>query len=273
MPAAQIVGLVLVRNEDIHVGRAVANITAFCDRILLADHCSEDRTPAILADLAARYPHVELHPVAHPRESHALVSGYAGSDTWVFAVDGDEIYDPAGLAELRTRILAGVYDRWWMIFGNVLNCDWVDAAGGGAAGYLAPPCRSITKLYNFSLIHAWDGDTPERLHGGRITFKEGFDASLRLNLHEQTSWEESVFRCLHTCFVRRSSAEPTVENAGADGALPARENIMDLHKYSLTAWIRRIYARLAGRAAVSVWKLERYRRGPRVRVDAASFFR
>jgi hypothetical protein len=41
MPVKQIVGLVLVRNEDIHVGRAVANITAFCDRILLADHRSE----------------------------------------------------------------------------------------------------------------------------------------------------------------------------------------------------------------------------------------
>ena len=47
MAQQQIVGVVLVRNEDLRVGQAVKNVAAFCDRIILADHGSSDGTPAI----------------------------------------------------------------------------------------------------------------------------------------------------------------------------------------------------------------------------------
>ena len=69
----------------------------------------------------------------------------------------------AGLAEMRKRLFSGEYDAHWMILGNVLNCDLLELASMSAKGYLAPPCRSITKLYNFRLIRSWNGDTPERL--------------------------------------------------------------------------------------------------------------
>ncbi len=48
----QVVGVVLVRNEDVFVEQAIRNIAAFCDRIYAVDHLSTDLTPEILRRLA-----------------------------------------------------------------------------------------------------------------------------------------------------------------------------------------------------------------------------
>ena len=264
MPEHQIVGLVLVRNEDLEVRRAVENIAAFCDHVHLADHRSTDNTPRLLRDLAAQYPHCEYHRIESPRESHDLIKRYARTPTWVFGVDGDEIYDPAGLARLRAELFAGHYDDWWVIFGNVLNCQQVDVENKTAAGWLAPPCRSMTKLYNFAHIRSWDGDTPERLHGGEIVFQAGRSAAARLNLHEQQPWETSPLRCLHTCFQARSSQDPPQPLV--------RENIMDQHAGGPFRQVRRWWKKLRGQPLESDWKKSRYMRGELVTIDARAFF-
>ncbi len=260
----QIVGIVLVRNEDLRVRQAVENITAFCDRILLADHGSTDETPRILRELAGRYAHLEYHLLENPRESHDLIKRYAGTPTWVLGVDGDEIYDPSGLARLRSELFAGRYDDWWVIFGNVLNCQQVNAENKTAAGWLAPPCRSMTKLYNFAHLRSWDGDTPERLHGGAPIFQSSRAASARLNLHEQEPWESSPLRCLHTCFLARSSQ---------DSPSPlVRENIMDVHAGGPLRRLRRWWKMLRREPLESDWKKSRYQRGELVTIDARAFF-
>ena len=147
-----------MRNEDVFVERAVRNAVDFCDRLIIADHYSTDGTFEIVSRLAAEFPEkIELQRITDTRESHFLINGYAGSRTWIFAVDGDEVYDPAGLERLRGEVLSGQYDEWWIVFGNVLNCTAVDPSAGVASGYLAPPCRSMTKLFNFNLIESWDG--------------------------------------------------------------------------------------------------------------------
>jgi glycosyltransferase involved in cell wall biosynthesis len=264
MSDRQIIGVVLVRNEDAHLRQSVENVVKFCDRIFLLDHGSTDRTPQIIADLAALHPHIEAHPIARPRESHDFIKGYAGTETWVFGVDGDEIYDPAGLAQMRTRLIGGEFDDSWMILGNVLNCDRLDPAARTASGYTAPPCRSITKLYNFRLIRSWDGDTPERLHGGTLVFQPGHDASARLSLHEQIPWEHSPLRCLHACFVPRSSQD------GEDRVI--RENLMDIHTSSPLLRLRRWWKGTRGKRLNSEWKKSRYHRGEQLSIDASPFF-
>ena len=134
--------------------QAVRNAWEFCDRILLVDHQSGDATERILREHAAEPGgKATFHAIAHPRESHELLKPFAGTDTWVFGVDGDEIYDPRRLQAYRSRLLAGEFDKHWMILGNVLHCDRLDPAAGVASGFAAPPSRSITKLYNLSLIH------------------------------------------------------------------------------------------------------------------------
>ena len=54
----KVVGVSLVRNEERFVRQALLNVADFCDRIVVADHLSTDRTPAVLEELsnAARPP-------------------------------------------------------------------------------------------------------------------------------------------------------------------------------------------------------------------------
>jgi hypothetical protein len=70
---------------------------------------SSDRTWAIVRRLAReRGSSCDAGFLGDARRSHALVEGYAGSPSWVFGVDGDELYDPAGLARLRDELIAGI---------------------------------------------------------------------------------------------------------------------------------------------------------------------
>lgn len=125
-----------------------------------------------------------------------------------------------------------------------------------ARGFGAPPSRSITKLYNFAAIKAWDGNTVERLHGGRIEFAPGWNDGMKRNLQETASWQESPLRCLHLCFLPRSSA---------DACSTVRANIMETYG---AGW-RGLFRRLAGSGQ---WKREHYCLGPEVTVDASPFF-
>ena len=259
-----ILGIVLVRNEDRFVRQAVRNARQFCDKILLVDHQSGDDTARILQELAAEPGgKATFHAIAHPRESHELLKPFVGTDTWVFGVDGDEIYDHQGLQAFRARLLAGEFDKHWMILGNVFHCDRLDPAAGVASGFAAPPSRSITKLYNFAAIRSWDGDTPERLHGGTPVFREGFSGSDKRRLELEYAWDESPLRCLHACFVSRSSLDSGVES---------RENIMETYCGGWTNFLKRWGRWILGRQETSDWKRQRYARGGRVEVSTRPFF-
>jgi glycosyltransferase involved in cell wall biosynthesis len=263
--ADRILGIVLVRNEDRFVRQSVKNIIGFCDRVLLVDNGSRDLTPAILKELAASDPEkITFHSIRHPKESHDLLKPYVGTSTWVFAVDGDEIYDPERLKSFRVRLLSGEYDSHWMILGNVHHCEAVDLKAGFAEGYSTPPGRSITKLYNFAAIRSWNGDTPERLHGGNPEFITGYDDQMKRQLQNEYSWEESPLRCLHLCFLSRSSLDS--RKAGS------RENIMETYEGGWTNRMKRLLRKLRGQPETSDWKRERYARGERSRVSTVPFF-
>lgn len=260
----KIVGIMLLHNEDRFVDVCVRNIIEFCDELIVVDHQSNDLTPSILARLSAEFaPKIRVVTTRDTADSHRLIQPYAGSDVWVFGVDGDEVYDRAGLARFKSRLAAGEFSKWWVVFGNVLNVRLLDASLRTATGHLAPPCRSMTKLYNFSAIESWDGDCFERLHGGEITFRPAYDASLRCSLHETVGWDEADFRCLHLCFLRRSSKDK-------DGAAP-RKNLMDLHAWSFGKWIGRIKERVFG-IQTEDWKVQKYARGPMATKRVSEFF-
>ena len=260
----RVVGILLVRNEEGFVEAAVRNVLSFCDEFIAVDNGSTDKTIPILEKLREQNPKkVRVHHASHPRESHELVAGLAGTNTWIFGVDGDEIYDPVGLARFHKRLESGEFEHDWCIFGNVLNVRRLDLARGIAEGHLAPPCRSMTKLYNFAVIEAWHGPCLERLHGGRVVFKNGFHEKLRRNLHESVSWDEADLRCMHLCFIPRSSKESPVSGP--------RKNIMDIHNRSITKTILQFRDRLLGRPVVD-WKEQRYGRGDRVEKLTAPFF-
>ena len=142
----QVVGSVLVRNEDRFIEQSIRNVVEFCDRIHAVDHVSSDGTWNILQSLAQEFDHLDVHRARNSSLAHRLLERYAGTATWVIGVDGDELYDPARLSGFREQLLAGEWAEVFKIASNVVNCIELDPSHRSATGYPSPPSRSITKL-------------------------------------------------------------------------------------------------------------------------------
>jgi hypothetical protein len=270
----QVVGSVLVRNEDVFVEQAIRNAAAFCDSIHAVDHMSSDGTWELLRRLAGEYHHLEVRRARHARVSHEVLEPYVGTNTWVLRIDGDELYDPNRLASLRQRLDDGAHREVFRVLGNVVHAVELDRDARAASGYLSPPSRPISALYNLGGVESWTGCL-ERLHAGHIVFRPGYDWRVVAALYDQFGWDESPLRCLHACFLRRSSTD--------DGTSP-RGNLGELGTYrrgplgGAERVLRRVLKRPAGdprqvamRARGSSWKDEKYRRGELVTVDASPF--
>lgn len=267
----QVVGSVLVRNEDLFVGTAIRNAAGFCDRIHVLDHASDDETPRVLAELAAELDHVDVVRSSDARESHRVLERYAGTRTWVLGVDGDELFDPVALARLRGLLEAGAFDGAFRVRGHVLNADSLDEASGVASGWLAPPSRPVTKLFNMAGVDAWPGST-ERLHGGTPRFRPGFELTAIRDLADEAGWDEDPLRMLHLCFLRRSSTEPP---GGGERPNLAESGAVRRSPVATLARRLRPYRPAAEAADVaregSSWKRAKYARGTRVTLDVRPF--
>jgi glycosyltransferase involved in cell wall biosynthesis len=260
----QVVGIMLVHNEDEFVERALRNSVGFCDRFHVADNMSTDDTWDAIRRVAADYDHVEAVRVRATADSHALIAGYAGTDTWIFGVDGDELYDPAGLARFRAALDGGAHRELFSIKSNVLNVTELDRERGVAHGYLAPPSRPITKLFNFAAIDSWTEVYRQYMHDGEVAFRPGYDWNKIGMLGDLSTWEESALRCLHVCFLRRSSQDsPDAHGAG-------RLSPIELGGKRRTRFTA-LTDRLRRQPPRSDWKQEWYRRGDLVAKDAAPF--
>ena len=260
----QLAAVVLLHDEDVFAERVIRNVAGVCDRVHVADHASADRTWEVVSALATELDNVEATKIAHAARSHDLVLPYVGTDTWVLSADGDELFDPRGLKAVRDELEAGRYERYFRLVPGMLHCVELDETARTATGYLAPPARSGPKLFNFSALRSWDGVHRERLHEGHPVFLDGWSWESVLNLGEQAPWEETAFRCLHACFLRRSSLE------SAEGE-HVRLNIAESNTYrrDLVGRIRRALA--GGSPNDTSWKLEKYRQGPLVTMDASPF--
>jgi len=275
MASTRVVGSVLVRNEDVFVEQALRNTAVFCDRIHAVDHMSSDHTWEILQELGREYDHLDVRRARHARVSHEVLEPYVGTDTWVLRIDGDELYDPDGLRDLRHGLEEPEQRGVFRILGNVLHAVELDEHEGTVSGYLSPPSRPISALYNLSALDSWTG-CPERLHAGTPAFRQGYDWQTLDPLYERFAWDVSPLRCLHTCFLRRSSL---------DGENVLRHNLGELGAYRRGALgtaervVRRVARRPAGdprqvvlRESGSGWKQEKYRRGELETVDCTPFF-
>ena len=265
----QVVSISLVRNEDRFVRQTLLNVAGFCNRMLVADHMSVDGTSEILRELERELDHLEVRRVRHSAASHAMIEGFAGTDTWVLCVDGDELYDPASLVRFRTELENGAFDDVFRVRPAAVHCDELDEVERLASGYPSPPSRPVVGILNFAAIDAWTGVATERLHGGDVAFRPGFDWGSWRHLGEERGWDDSSFRDLHLGFVRRSSTDvgsPRRPNLAESGAY-RRDSLGVLERLA-----RRLAGRPLGRADdVQSWKAEKYRRGERVTVDASSF--
>ena len=266
------VGSVLVRNEDVNIERAIRNVADVCDRIHVLDHMSNDRTPEVLATLSSELDHLVVRRSADAGDSHRDLEPYVGTPTWVLVVDGDCLFDPAGLLRLRHALLDGSHRDAFRVRAHVLHCDRLDVESGAASGFMAPPSRPIVQLFNFDALESWVG-CPERVHGGTPVFRAGFDWQRVDDLTETTTWDDDPLKLLHVCFLRRSSRDGGHWERGR-----ANLNEEGTYRRSLTGRLRMIVRRPSldprvreARREGRNWKQDKYRRGPRVEVDASPF--
>ena len=202
-----------------------------------------------------------------------MIEPFAGTDTWILSVDGDELYEPAGLRQFREQLEAGAFSDVFRIRPAGLHCDHLDGSRAVASGFLSPPSRPLVGALNFAAIASWSGVRSERLHGGDIAFRRGYDLDSWRHLGIDEGWDESLFRNLHVCFLRRSSSDP--DDVPATG----RANLAETRAFRrdllgpLERLARRAVRRGDGdRSGTAEWKGDKYRRGDRVTVDVSPFF-
>ena len=229
----------------------------------MADHRSTDQTAGIVKRLAEREPKIQYTLINHPREAHEMVRPYCNTPTWIFPVDGDELYDPHGLARLRPEILSGKFNQYRQFYGHSLHCEEIDLSTRTALGYMTPPCRTVTKFYNFGALKDWEGPCNERCHGGRIIFNPGWSETSNWVILDQFAWDDSPFRLLHTCFMRRSSQQN-------DGLFPI-PNVAETYGLTKLRKIECWINYLLGRPKSSSYKFEKYRRGALTKNDISRF--
>ena len=262
MDTKKIVGIMLVKNEEYFAALALQSILDFCDEIIILDNMSEDTTYEQIQELSANYSKIRLQRIVDFRKSHQPLERYVGTNTWVFGVDGDEIYDASGLGRLRARIFHGEFDKYWKLSGHMIHVDWYDFQEKRVKGYRTPAARGGTKLFNFGALDSWIDGKCERLHGGNPIFKTGYSADLVLRLEQQQSWGNCDLRCLHMCFVPRSSLDPK---------LVAKRNnpSWERKKYYVSHFFKKRLRAFFD--SNHYYKNRRYRQGPRHAPDISMF--
>lgn len=275
MAAPVVRGVMLARDEDYLAPWALMNALDFCDEILVLDNLSAPAGAAALDAVAQASPKVRIERVPDAYDTHRFVEPWAGEACWVLGVDGDEIYDPAALAQLRPRLLAGEFDRYWRLAPHTLHAWTLDLAAGRATGFASPPNRAMTKLFNFAAIDSWRQGRHERLHGKNVAFRPGYGRDSLWDARAGADWDAGAFRCLHLCFMPR--------NAAAEAAAIVAPNPAELRKAARPA--RRLLAaggRLlgldAGRRLLGLgappkpdYKTQHYGRGALVDRDVRAF--
>jgi len=169
------------------------------------------------------------------------------------------------------RLLDGAHGDVFRLKAHVLNCDEIEQAARTAIGWLAPPSRPITKLFNFGAAESW-AESPDPLQSGDVVFRPGYHWESRRDLADATTWDTDPLRCLHVCFLRRSSRD-------LEGG--TRKNLDESREFDrgVVGSLKRLVR--APKPAQRIlelerqgkdWKREWYARGERVTVDATPFF-
>ncbi len=206
---SQIVGVMLVRNEEHFVAWSLMNVVGFLDHILVLDNCSTDRTHRIIEGIANQHKNVELTVVPNANDTQRFLKSWFGTETWVLGVDGDEIYDPVGLMRFRDQLLSGEFDEYWAVSSVYCHVTKLDFRQLNAFGYSSPIAKAGKKLYNFNAIDNWISKwrKRERLHGPGKVFRPGYSKDSVYEFSVNKKWNTADFRCLHLCFMPRTSSE------------------------------------------------------------------
>ena len=265
----QVVGVSLVRNEDRVHSASAPERADFCDRLFVADHLSNDHSPALLAELERELDHLELRRVRDAAESHAFASDSSaptGGSCRSTATSSTTRRARAlpGCARGRESTPMSPAPPGW----SPLRDPRRDAGNGSRLSLTGEPAaRRPVQPRGGRVVDERSGRAP---HGGEVVFRPGFDWESRRHLGEEEGWEGSALRCLHVCFLRRVRAR--MRRSFRPGAAARTSTRRALTAAGCVAASSGWHDRLSDAGderEQSVWKAEKYRRGERVTVDAS----
>ena len=234
----KIVGVSLVKNEENFIAWALMNVVDFFDEILVMDNLSEDNTRKIVDSLASEHKNIKVIQVRRANRTHNHIENFVGTPTWILKIDGDEILDPSGLAQLLNQILKGQYDSHCLIEASAVNVLGFDFSESRVFGYSQPNTLSSLLLYNMNSIAGWHNTRSERLHPIRkIVLKPRYSRIETYQFWKNYSWDNSLFRGLHLCFFPRSFL---VDSLNDNSFYNSRDNFTDME---LGRIIRRMVSR------------------------------
>ena len=209
----RLVGVALVRNEDVFVERAIRNAADACDRIHAFDHVSTDGTWPILKTLSKELDHLEVRRCANAAESHRQLEQYAATPSWVLRIDGDHLFDPNGLVVLArpsspvsTETSSGSARTPSTATSWTRRRDWPGVHG---AALCAPACSVQPR--GGHVLAGRDRGAPRR----RSAISGGYAWDCMRDLTESTDWQSDLLRLLHVCFLRRPLSTRTPSPPGA----------------------------------------------------------
>jgi glycosyltransferase involved in cell wall biosynthesis len=199
----KVVVVSMVKDEERYIGAAMYAVRDFADHVVVIDTGSTDATVDRAEAALAGSVTYEIHSEPILTRTHRFVEGYVGTDTWVFGVDGDEVFDKSGLETVKEELAE--FDYCWQVKGVYLHATQVDRDSGTVTGYMGPPSWNPTKLYNFRQIKAWPSDGERTLFHCK-TLETG-EHAMRDTAYV-VPWVHSPLRCLHMRHMQGNRLNP-----------------------------------------------------------------
>ena len=236
--------VILTKNEERHIARAMASVAPIADCILVVDSGSTDRTVELAREGGAD---VLVHPFVTQAQQFNWALDQLPADTdWVFRLDADEVITDALAREIKQRLsalsssIAGVYVSRRMTFLG-RSIKW-----GGIF-----PVR-ILRLFRHGRGRCENRWMDEHILVEGETV--GFDGEIvDDNLNSLTWWTEK-----HNAYASRE----VVDLLNLEYGFMENETVADLRggqQAGIKRWVKeKVYARLPGGVRAFLYFLYRY---------------
>lgn len=236
--------VILTRDEELHIGRALASVRAFASACLVVDSGSVDRTCEIARELGAE---VLVHPFVNQAQQFNWALQQLPAQTgWVMRLDADEVVSPALAEEISEKLVH-------------LDDDVGGVSIGRRMAFLRKPIRwggvfpiHVVRIMRFGRGHCEDRWMDEHMVvAGRIVAFGG--EVLDDNLKPLTTWVAK-----HNDYASREALEMLDLEFGVLGRAP-RERAPAGNQAATKRWLKEsLYARLPGGMRAFVYFLYRF---------------
>lgn len=229
---ANVTVVILTRDEELHIARAMASVSGFADRIVVVDSGSTDATVSIARAQGAVVLRREWRGYAD--QFNWALAMLPPDTQWVLRLDADEIVDAALAAEITRDLASTDPDVAGIVIGRRMTFQRQPIRFGGVA-----PSRSV-RLFRYGQAHIEARWMDEHvICDGRLAVFKG--SIVDDNLKPLTWWIEK-----HNRYASREAADllrlehADAEDTGADASCPRGPA-------GRRRWLKHnIYARLPG---------------------------